>query len=520
MRMGKGKGKVFLVGAGPGDPRLVTVKGLEAIRQSDAIVYDRLAGPRLLRHARADAEMYYVGKMPDRHTMKQEEINRLLVELALQGKTVTRLKGGDPSVFGRVGEEAEELAKHGVPFEIVPGVTSAIAVPVYAGIPVTHRDLNTSFTVVTGHERPDRIDTQIPWQQLAANQDTIVFLMGVSNIRHICAQLMSHGRPPDTPVALVRWGTRVEQETITGTLSDIADAVERARFQPPAVIIVGEVVRLRDKIQWFEHMPLFGRRVLVTRSRAQTSELADKVDAMGGEAVEFPVIQLSAQSDPRELEAIREAIDHIERYHWILFTSVNGVIYFFQFMKQFRRDIRSLHGARIAAVGPKTREALEDLGFVVEELPSNFQQEGLLELVLGKLRPGERILLPKSAIARSILPDGLRRNGYELTELSVYDNRLVDEGADEAARMLREGEVDVITFTSSSTVRNFFEIMKRYEDDPNRLIGRALTACIGPVTARTAKEVGMKVDIVAGESTIDSLLDAIVSHFRGSSSSD
>ena len=280
------KGKVYLVGAGPGDPKLITVRGLEALKRSDVVVFDRLAGPQLLNYARSDAEHIYVGKLPDRHTMKQEDINQLLVDLALQGKTVIRLKGGDPTVFGRVGEEADLLQKNGIIYEIIPGITSAIAVPAYAGIPVTHRDLASSFSVITGHESPEKLDHSIYWDKVTNATGTLVFLMGVAKIGYISEQLIKHGRSPETPVALVQWGTRAEQRTIVGTLGDIDDKVKAANLKPPAVIIVGDVVRQRETLSWVEKKPLFGQRILVTRARSQASELLARIDDLGGETYE------------------------------------------------------------------------------------------------------------------------------------------------------------------------------------------------------------------------------------------
>lgn len=505
------KGKVYLVGAGPGDPKLITIRGLEALRRSDAIVYDRLANPRLLQEAAPGAERIYVGKLPDRHTMPQEEINRLLVELALSGKTVTRLKGGDPCVFGRGGEEAEALAANGIEFEIIPGVTSATAVPAYAGIPVTHRDYNSAFAVITGHEKPEKLDSMIAWNQVARLNGTLVFLMGVSKVEMIAGQLMKHGLDPATPVALVRWGTLADQATLTGTLADIAEKVRQANFQPPAVIVVGEVVRLRDRLMWVEKKPLFGRRVLVTRARDQARELCERIDELGGEAVLLPVIRIRPPRDPEVLRQLDAALRDLESFDWVVFTSVNGVETFFERLRLLKVDIRSMHRARIAAVGPKTREALEQRGLYPEEMPGDYRAEGLLEVMRPRLVPGERILLAKGDLARSILPDTLRGWGMQVTEAVTYENVLSDEYADEVIPMLKRSEIDVITFTSPSTVRNLLEVIRnRGEPDPVKVIGDAKIACIGPVTAETAHKSGLKVHYLARESTVDSLLEAII----------
>jgi uroporphyrinogen III methyltransferase/synthase len=507
-------GKVYLVGAGPGDPKLITIRGLEALRKSDAVVYDRLASPRLLAEAKPGADKIYVGKLPDRHTMPQDEINRLLVELAAQGKTVTRLKGGDPSVFGRVGEEAEALAAAGIPFEIVPGVTSAIAVPAYAGIPVTHRDYSSSFTVVTGHEKPEKLDSTVDWEKLART-DTIIFLMGVSRIELIARRLVEHGRAADTPVALVRWGTLPEQATLTGTLADIADRVRAADFQPPAVIVVGRVVRLRERLAWFERKPLFGRRILVTRTRAQASELAERIDELGGEPVLFPVMEMRPPQDPAVLEQLDRVLGRLDTYDWIVFTSANGVDHFFQRLRERRIDIRTMHRSRIAAVGPKTRELLEERGLTAEALPAgDYRAEGLLEALRPILQPGARILLAKGDLARSVLPDTLRAWGMDVEEIVTYENVPAKADASEIVDLLEQGMIHYIPFTSSSAVRRLFDAIAACGKEPLAVLARARIASIGPLTTGTARELGLTVHVTAGESTIASLLDAIVEDSR------
>ncbi|GIQ70197.1 hypothetical protein XYCOK13_30210 [Xylanibacillus composti] len=504
------KGRVYLVGAGPGDPKLITVKGLEALQRSDAVVYDRLAGAALLMKAKPGAELIYVGKRPDRHTMKQEEINQLLVDLALQGKTVTRLKGGDPSVFGRVGEEAELLVQHGIEYDIVPGITSAVAVPAYAGIPVTHRDFNSSFLVVTGHEQPEKLDTTIHWDKVANAADTLIFLMGVAKIRYISEQLIQHGRSPATPIALVRWGTRPEQETLTGTLATIADQVEQADFKPPAVIVVGEVVRLRDKLKWMEKKPLFGKRILVTRARAQASELVDRIAELGGEPIEFPVIQIREPADPAASSRLDNAIRQADGFDWLMFTSANGVSHFFDRMVQVGEDVRKLHRVRIAAVGPKTAEALRNRGIVATSLPEQYQAEGLFESLLPELQAGQRVLLPRSAIARAWLPKELVRLGLEVVEVDVYETVTSADGAEVVIDLLLKGSVDYITFTSSSTVTNLWNVISAYHAHPLELLSKAKAVCIGPVTAQTAAGKGIPVHCVAPEATVESMLATMI----------
>lgn len=507
------KGVVYLVGAGPGDPKLITVRGLECLKRSDVVVYDRLASPRLLRHMKEGARKIYVGKLPDRHTMKQEEINQLLVDLALEGHAVTRLKGGDPTIFGRVGEEAELLQENGITFEIVPGITSAIAVPAYAGIPVTHRDLASSLSIITGHESPDKLDRSIHWDKVTNATGTLIFLMGVAKIGYIAEQLIRHGKPADTPVALVRWGTRVEQQTIVGTLESIERIVEEANFQPPAVIVVGEVVLQRDKLKWYEQKPLFGVRVLVTRARAQASDLADRIEELGGEPCELPVIEMREPKDEAAVQAIRAALAEAETYSWLMFTSVNGVEYFFAWLERFNVDIRRFHAARIAAVGPRTAEALRKRGLMADQLPAKFHAEGLLEQLEEELKPGEKVLLPRGDLAREILPRELLAKGLLPVELDVYETVLADSQDEQALEWIRNREIHAITFTSSSTVTNLLELLrKKGIEDPAAHLAGIDIASIGPVTSKTAEEAGLAVTIEPKEATIEALMESLVQH--------
>lgn len=506
------KGKVFLVGAGPGDPKLITIRGMEAIKKADVIVYDRLASPRLLMNTKPGTEKIFVGKLPDKHMLKQAEINQLLVDLAMQGKIVTRLKGGDPCVFGRVGEEAELLAQNQIEFEIIPGITSAIGVPAYAGIPVTHRDYTSSFTIVTGHEYTNKTYSDVNWDKLANSTGTLVFLMGVANLANIRDELIRCGKTPDLPVALIRWGTWMEQETLTGTLETIVEQIREANFQSPAVIIVGEVVKLREKLAWFEKKPLFGQRILVTRARNQASDLVDAIDDLGGEALEFPVIQLQAPTNPTIKDQLTQALGKLQDYDWAVFTSVNGVEYFFRSLAENGIDIRGLGKARIAAVGPKTAEALRERGLITEALPSKFQAEDLLESLLPELISGQNILLPRADIARDYLPKKLEELGLNVTEIDVYENVVCTDHGDEVLALLREQAVHVITFTSSSTVTNLFEALKQLGvTEPLELLSNIEIACIGPITAKTAESLGLKVSCIAEEATVASLIQALIS---------
>lgn len=501
------KSMVYLVGAGPGDPGLITVKGLECIKKADVIVYDRLAGVRLLDQARPGAELIYVGKSPERHAMRQEEINILLAEKALEGKVVTRLKGGDPFVFGRGGEEAEVLAGKGIPFEIVPGVTSAVAVPAYAGIPVTHRGVTSSLAIITGNEDPAKEDSDINWQGIASGYGTLVFLMGMGNLPAISRKLIEHGREATTPVALIRWGTRPEQRTLVGTLDDIADKAARENFSNPAVIVVGEVVGLRDRLKWFENKPLFGRRVLVTRSREQASALSSAIEELGGEPLEFPTISIAA---PLDYAPMDRAIANTDHYSWIIFTSVNGVKSFFKRMFELGRDIRDLKDINLCAIGPKTREELESYGLKVDYVPGEYRAEEIVEGLKDRLKTGESVLLPRADIARKVLPEALAGLGARVEEVVAY--RTVEGGgnAGQIRDLLREGAIHIVTFTSSSTVRNFARLLG--ETELPGLLKGVTVACIGPITSETARGLGISVHIEASVYTIEGLVGAIVEH--------
>lgn len=506
-------GKVYLVGAGPGHAKLITVKGLECLQKADVVVYDRLAAPQLLGAVKPGTRKIYVGKLPDRHTMKQEEINQLLVDLALEGNTVVRLKGGDPTIFGRVGEEAGLLKKNGIAYEIVPGVTAAISVPAYAGIPVTHRDFASSLSIITGHESPDKLDRMIDWEKVTNATGTLIFMMGVSKIGYIANQLMEHGRPGHTPVALVRWGTRAEQDTLTGTLEDIEQRVLEANFQPPAVIIVGDVVLQREQLKWAEVLPLFGKRILVTRTRSQASELVSRIDELGGESYEFPVIETVYPQDQDTLDRIQEALSRLEGYDWVFFTSVNGVEYFYRHMSEQGTDIRSLYHAKIAAVGPATAQALKERGIIPVELPGRFQAEGMIETLGAELLPGQKVLLPRGDLARSWLPEKLEEMGLEVTAVDTYQTVMSQEEDHELIRLLTEGAIHAVTFTSSSTVTHLIEKLKRMGvQDPVQLLSRSEAACIGEITAKTARDAGLRVSMVADQATIDGLVESLCSH--------
>ncbi len=502
-------GKVYLVGAGPGDPGLVTVTGLERIRGADVIVYDRLVSERLLEHARPDAELIYVGKVPgaeDGHD--QESINRTLIEQARQGRNVVRLKGGDPFVFGRGGEEAEALRAAGIPFEVVPGVTSAVAVPAYAGIPVTHRGVASSFAVITGHEEPGKAETAIDWAHLATATGTLVFLMGVRNLPEIVARLTEHGRSPQTPVAVIQRGTTPEQRTVTGTLADIVSRVEEAGLRPPAITVVGEVVRLRETLSWFENRPLFGKRVLITRTRRQASNLARLLADEGAIPVELPSIEIEPIEDR---EAVDTAIETLRAggYVWAVFTSANAVELFFEQLAERRLDARAFSGARIAAIGPATAQSLVARGLSADAVPDEYVAEAVVEALRGQIAPGDRVLLPRAESARAELVRGLEAMGATLDEVPIYRAAVPSEASPEVLAELREGRIDVVTFTSSSTVRNLLAMLGNAS-----ALERPLIACIGPITAQTARELGLRVDVQASEYTVEGLVAALKSHME------
>jgi len=502
-------GKVYLIGAGPGDPGLITVKGLECVRKADVIIYDYLANERLLDQRRPDAELIYVGKQGGRHTLPQEEINALIVQKAREGGVVARLKGGDPFIFGRGGEEAEACVESGIPFEVVPGVTAATAVPTYAGIPLTHRDHTASVAFVTGHEDPTKSSSNLHWKELASGIGTLVFFMGMKNLQNISDNLIANGRNADTPVAAIQWGTRTDQRVVTGTLGDIVPRVREARLGPPAIIVVGDVVALRDKLNWFESKPLFGKRVVVTRSRDQASVFAEQLIDRGAAVIELPSIDVVPPASWVELDA---ALGALETYHWLVFTSANAVKFFFRRLRERGADIRSLKGIRICAVGPKTAEALEEHSLRADLIPAEFKAEGVLAALGGVQVKDQRFLIPRAKVARELIPDRLREMGAEVTVATAYENVLPRSDVDRVKKLFSEKKISAVTFTSSSTVNNFVEMVGKSEY--KSLMHGVAVACIGPVTARTAEENGMTVDIMPKDYTIPALVDAMVEYYR------
>ena len=503
------KGKVYLVGAGPGDPGLFTLRGREVLEQAEVVIFDYLANEDLLKFAPPEAERIYVGKKGGDHTLSQEGINDLLVEKGLE-KIVVRLKGGDPFVFGRGGEEAQVLVAAGIPFEIVPGVTAAIAVPAYAGIPLSHRDHTASMAFVTGHEREDKEgDSKIAWDKLATGVGTLVFFMGVKNLPEICRSLIRHGRPADTPIAVIRWGTTPAQRTVTGTLENIVERVREAQLKPPAITVVGEVVRLRQELNWFEQRPLFGRTVVVTRAREQASDFKAMLAELGAHCIEFPTIQIEP---PPSWQPLDDAISRLSGYDWTVFTSVNGVRYFMERLRASGRDVRELKGIRLAAIGPKTAQELERFGLRPDLVPGEYRAESILEGLSGEEMKDRRFLMPRAMVARDILPDTLRQRGAHVDVVPAYQTVLPSGRSAQILRQLNDGEIDCVSFTSSSTVTNFFSLFEGEQILP--LMKRAVIACIGPITAQTAEEHGLKVDIMPSEYTVPGLAKAIREFFE------
>ncbi len=500
-------GKVYLVGAGPGDPGLLTRKGAQALASADTVVYDRLLDPSLLGLAPPTAERVFVGKERGRQALRQSEINDLLVAEGLAGKQVVRLKGGDPFVFGRGGEEAQALVEAGVPFDVVPGVTSAVAAAAYAGIPVTHRGVSTSVTIVTGSEDPAKGETSTNWAALARSGGTLVTLMGWATLPGITATLRENGMAADTPVALVQWGTWNRQRTVTGTLDDIVEKGRQAGIGAPVIAIIGEVARLRDEIGWFDRRPLWGQRVLVTRSRTQASRLIELLAGMGAQPVELPSIEIGPLDDYQEADrALTETAGAPGR--WIIFASVNSVEYVWQRLSAMGMDARYFAGATIGAIGPATRKALRERGIEPDFVPKRSVSEEVIAELSGLEWSSRPVVLPGSAIGRDALASGLAGLGADVRRVPVYRN-VRPEGIEKRAREAIELGIDVVTFTSSSTVRNLLEIL----GDNRDLINGCLIACIGPITAATAEELGLSVDIIAAEHNVEGLADALANHF-------
>ncbi|MFV0421507.1 uroporphyrinogen-III C-methyltransferase [Oleidesulfovibrio sp.] len=496
--------KVYLIGAGPGDPGLLTIKGRDVLKRADVIVYDYLANDAFLNYAKPGAEIIYVGKKGGDHTLSQEGINKLIVDKAKEGKVVARLKGGDPYVFGRGGEEAEELLDAGVEFEEVPGITSAVAGPAYAGIPLTHRSYSSSVSFITGHEDPTKPESAHNWKALAESASTLVFFMGMKNLPEISRKLIEAGMDPDTPAALVRWGTTSRHRSLAATIGTLPEEGKKAGFSSPSLIVVGHVVKLRDSLNWFEQLPLLGKGVVVTRAREQASGLASSLTDLGAEVIQFPTILIRPLED---YAPVHDAIRRLPEYDWLVFTSVNGVKHFWQQLAELKLDSRALGKAKVAAIGPATADILREKGIEPDFIPEKYVAEGVVKGMIELGMDGSKILLPRAKVAREVLPEELVRAGAQVDILPVYETVPGDANRQTVLDMLEEGRIHCITFGSSSTVDNFFllvepEVMRQYE--------KVHMACIGPVTRKTLERYGFACTIQPEDYTIPALVDELV----------
>lgn len=528
--MSHGKGIVYLVGAGPGDIGLLTVKGLKCLQKAEVVIYDFHLNAQILNYISRDAEFIYAGKRGGHHTMTQDEINAEIVAKAKEGKTVCRLKGGDPFVFGRGGEEAQVLAKEGIRFEVVPGVSSSVAAPAYAGIPLTHRLYSSSFAVIPGYEDTTKEESAIDWSKLATGVGTLVFLMAVKNISVLTQKLIENGRDPDTPVAVIRWGTRPDQRTLQGSLKDIADLVREKDIRPPAVMVVGDVVNLRQELKWYELKPMFGHRILVTREHM---EGFGELEELGAELVLFSTVEIVPPVSWDELDS---CIEKIDSYDWVIFTSANGVKYFFSRLFEKGVDIRELKGIRICAIGTKTAARIRKFGLKVDLIPEEFRAEGLIEAFTkesrrqqaegrsresaknippsaSNLKPrtsnrldGVRFLLPRAEVAREIFPEKIRELGGVIDVPVTYRAVKPEYHGKRLRRFLKEGRVTIATFTSAATFDNFREIMG---EDADELLGKVAIAVIGPVTAKAVEKAGLKVEIMPALATVEAMAEEI-----------
>jgi len=496
-RSSSGKGKVFLVGAGPGDPGLLTLKAARALRNADVLLHDYLASEATVALAPESCEKIYVGKTAGAHTFSQDEINELMVRKAREGKRVVRLKGGDPFVFGRGAEEAQVLRSAAIAFEIIPGISSAIAAPAYAGIPVTHRSHNVAFTVLTGHEDPAKAQSGIDWSRYADPNQTLVLLMAMGNLPAILKRLQDHGLSGDTPVAVIREGTRPTQETVVGTLATIVDDVARAQIGAPAIVVIGDVVRVRDEIRWFDAGPLFAKRVLITRPAGSSAAFVAELLERGAQPVIAPVIAIGPPDDP---VAARQAVECISEYHWVVFTSQKGVEAFFTHLRAMGEDARYLRHTRVAAIGPKTAAALLEYGIHADLVPGRFVSENLAAALDEQVRPSDRILLFRAQEGREVIKNAKSVAAYKTS--IILDPGFADKVT----------SADVLTFTSASTVRGFVENLGETAVPLSR--GKII-ACIGPVTAQAAREAGLFANVVAEDFTVEGLTDALEGAFLG-----
>ena len=501
-------GTVFLVGAGPGDPGLITLRGVECLRMADLIVYDRLANETLLGHANPSARMILMGKGPDDSPNIQDQILETMIHAAKSGLDVVRLKGGDPFVFGRGGEEAKALEEAGIKFEIVPGISSAIAVPAYSGIPVTHRGIATSFTVVSGSEESAKEGSSLDWEGIAKTPGTLVILMGWRKLGGIVQILLGHGKPPETPVSVIQWGTTSKQRTVTGELANIADQAMRAGLGSPAIIVIGPVVKLQQQLKWIEGArPLLGKKIVVTRSRSQVGKLARELRLLGAEVIEFPTIEIVPMDDYSELD---EALDRLHAYQWLIFTSVNTVDVVFNRLTMRGRDTRSLSTVKVAAIGSSTAEKLYEHGVVPDFVPSSYVGESVIRGFREFQMDSARILLPGSDISSPVIYEGLQEMGARVETVPVYKTVVPLGSGEPVTELFGNLDADVVTFTSSSTVQNLVDLLS----GDVSAIERSLIATIGPITSQTARGLNLRVDLESEPHTIPGLVQALVRYFR------
>jgi len=502
-------GTVYLVGAGPGDPSLITLRGVECLNKADVVVYDYLANEQLLCHAPETAERIYAGKIGGRHNQGQDEINTLLVAKAAAGKIVVRLKGGDPFVFGRGGEECEALRDAGIPFEVVPGVTAAVGASAYSGIPLTHRDITASVAFVTGQEGKDKHESNIDWDRLSLGGGTVVFYMGITTLRRNMQRMIEHGRSAATPVALVRWATTPCQQVLVGTLADIADRAEECDFKPPAVTIVGEVVALREKLQWFDTRTLCGKKIIVTRAAEQAGEFSAKLTARGATVLECPTIRLV---EPESWQLVDLAIRELPGYDWLVLTSANAVRYFFQRLYTLGLDARALGGCKICVVGPKTADEIRAFGIKPDLVPTDYKAEGIVDEFSRLDMQGSRVLFPRAEKTRDVIPRELKRMGAHVDSPVAYRNIFPERLPPETLFALEKRSVDCITFTSSSTVQNLAAMLG--EELMLDMLKGVAVASIGSITSKSCRDLGLRVDIEPASSTLDSLTEALEAHFK------
>jgi uroporphyrinogen III methyltransferase/synthase len=499
-------GRVYLVGAGPGSTDLITFKGLRCLSQAGVLVYDHLVNPKLLQYLPKTAEVIYAGKFPKKSIFSQDKINALLVKKAREGKIVVRLKGGDPFLFGRGAEEALFLAKHKIPFEVVPGISSAMAVPCYAGIPLTHRNYTSSVGIFTGHEDILKKTSAIDWQKISTGFGTLVFLMGAGNISEIVKNLIKFGREKSTPCCLIQDGTLPMQRTLLTNLGTIIKKAKEENFRPPAILVVGKIVSLRERLNWFEKKPLFGKKILVTVPSEDKVRLSKMLEEQGASCIELPVVRIEPLSDYSTLE---QTIKEIEKFHWLIFTSGNGVRFFKERLEFLKKDVRILKGIKVAAIGPKTKLAVEELGLKIDIEPKEFCQEGLIKAFKKIDLKGKAMLIVRALEARDVLPQDLKNMGAYVTVISAYKTAIEKRRGD-SAKIL--DKLDLVTFTSSSCVQGFFRVFSKKLISKKR--NKFRIASIGPITTQTAGRLGLKVDIEAANYTLEGLVEAIVEYYQ------